>query len=533
MVTVTTKGFDDDITSTDYNAILNKIQNGTDQDVNIYKIVVNSTEVITHSLAVQNITSISMSNTLTVTHTGTNKGISVTVSNATVNADNCLYLESASTASTSTLHLAYFKATAATFDRSVLELETAGIGHGLAINYTGTLADSRYALYIHSNTAQTNSSYLAYFLQDNASSTASVIGIKNDGSGENITDGTASWTQDHKLSGFASISGTTLTDETASISAGAISGVTTLSMSGTLTLSANSAAITHSGTTTLAITSTSGTVSVESVTFTGAAISGVSTIGMSGTLTLSANSANITHSGTTSLTIASTSGTVAIESVVFTGAAISGVSSISGKYAAFTVANTENNVPLTLTQNDTTNNPNTCAIINDGTGNTIDIDSNGATGRSISISHASSEHGISINHVTTAMASANGLVNINSAIEETNADGYLLRINNDHASSVNVVAYLKNDGTGQLMSLVQNGNAAHINFSGDPTPGSPADGDFWFSGTNLILRVASTSNNIAMSAGTTGGTGSAGAGKQYVEMNVGGTIFKMLHDGTV
>ena len=35
------------------------------------------------------------------------------------------------------------------------------------------------------------------------------------------------------------------------------------------------------------------------------------------------------------------------------------------------------------------------------------------------------------------------------------------------------------------------------------------------------------------SDGTTGGTGSAGAGNQYVELEINGTTYKVLHDGTV
>lgn len=48
------------------------------------------------------------------------------------------------------------------------------------------------------------------------------------------TDGTASWSSS-SLSGFTSISGTTITDTVASINAGALSGVTTIGMSGDLT----------------------------------------------------------------------------------------------------------------------------------------------------------------------------------------------------------------------------------------------------------------------------------------------------------
>jgi hypothetical protein len=37
----------------------------------------------------------------------------------------------------------------------------------------------------------------------------------------------------------------------------------------------------------------------------------------------------------------------------------------------------------------------------------------------------------------------------------------------------------------------------------------------------------------ATSDGTTGGTGSAGAGTQYVSLTIGGTTYKVLHDGPV
>jgi hypothetical protein len=38
---------------------------------------------------------------------------------------------------------------------------------------------------------------------------------------------------------------------------------------------------------------------------------------------------------------------------------------------------------------------------------------------------------------------------------------------------------------------------------------------------------------IGTSTGTTGGTGSAGSGKQYVELKVGATTYKILTDGTI
>jgi hypothetical protein len=46
-------------------------------------------------------------------------------------------------------------------------------------------------------------------------------------------------------------------------------------------------------------------------------------------------------------------------------------------------------------------------------------------------------------------------------------------------------------------------------------------------GSYLKERSAADSDIAA------GGVGSAGAGNQYVELNIGGTTYKVLHDGTV
>jgi len=56
-------------------------------------------------------------------------------------------------------------------------------------------------------------------------------------------------------------------------------------------------------------------------------------------------------------------------------------------------------------------------------------------------------------------------------------------------------------------------------------------------GQTLYVKESGTGNTgwgaIATSSTTTGGTGSAGAGNQYVELNIGGVTYKVLHDGTV
>merc|ERR1711871_28415 len=127
----------------------------------------------------------------------------------------------------------------------------------------------------------------------------------------------------------------TLTDDTVTVAGSVVATGVDVNgngdVSGTLTMSGNAAAITHSGSTSLTISSGK-FVDVESIRFTQAAI-GISSdtdlitltantvtvagsvvatdidlngdADVSGTLTLSGNAAAITHSGSTSLTISS------------------------------------------------------------------------------------------------------------------------------------------------------------------------------------------------------------------------------------
>lgn len=89
---------------------------------------------------------------------------------------------------------------------------------------------------------------------------------------------------------------------------------------------------------------------------------------------------------------------------------------------------------------------------------------------------------------------------------------------------------------------VRNGNSLEIfdSTNTDKLDASHDGVDFNFTFTNTTdVNFTNASaykidgNDIATSGGTTGGTGSAGAGNQYVELDIGGTIYKVLHDGTV
>jgi hypothetical protein len=50
---------------------------------------------------------------------------------------------------------------------------------------------------------------------------------------------------------------------------------------------------------------------------------------------------------------------------------------------------------------------------------------------------------------------------------------------------------------------------------------------------NFTNVVTHEGRGLASSSGTTGGSGSAGSGNQYIELTVGGSTYKVLHDGTV
>ncbi|GBG16068.1 Hypothetical Protein FCC1311_115592, partial [Hondaea fermentalgiana] len=111
-----------------------------------------------------------------------------------------------------------------------------------------------------------------------------------------------------------------------------------VTMSGDLTNSAGdilltssaAQAITHTGAAAADLSiSSGGNVDIQGVLFNGNAMSAVSTLAMTGDLTLSAAAATITHSGATSLTIISSSGPVVVEGVTMSSQALSDVTDIT------------------------------------------------------------------------------------------------------------------------------------------------------------------------------------------------------------
>jgi hypothetical protein len=70
-----------------------------------------------------------------------------------------------------------------------------------------------------------------------------------------------------------------------------------------------------------------------------------------------------------------------------------------------------------------------------------------------------------------------------------------------------------------------------------PTSGEYEVGDLIVVDGSFMFCVTAGSpgifQHIPTSSGTTGGTGSAGSGKQYVELKIDGTTYKVLHDGAI
>lgn len=73
------------------------------------------------------------------------------------------------------------------------------------------------------------------------------------------------------------------------------------------------------------------------------------------------------------------------------------------------------------------------------------------------------------------------------------------------------------------------GSSGYSGYSGDATSGY--SGKSGYSGRSGYSGISGYSG--VAGPGATGGTGSAGPGSQYVTLDIGGTVYKLLHDGTI
>ena len=101
------------------------------------------------------------------------------------------------------------------------------------------------------------------------------------------------------------------------------------------------------------------------------------------------------------------------------------------------------------------------------------------------------------------------------------------------ASSLGLNTFIWVEGYIRELYLSASTTTRHpLNIPRGLNPTTPVDGDVWYlSNDGLMFYDDTATHSIAMSDGGTGGAGSAGAGNQYIEIEVNGNVYKVLHDG--
>lgn len=175
------------------------------------------------------------------------------------------------------------------------------------------------------------------------------------------------------------------------------------------------------------------------------------------------------------------------------------------------IANGQNKT-ITITNNDTTNNQKTLNIVSSTlSGVDMEITNTGAsstskllrlvqtsgsgTGSLLTVENSGKGNGMVI--------APNGNLNdfkfgldIYTNTAQTSTSSALLRVRSDNAASASTLSIFWQDGSGVCQELQSNGNGAHLRFTGDPTNPTPTDGDLWFDGTNLKIRIGATTYNV-------------------------------------
>jgi hypothetical protein len=138
-------------------------------------------------------------------------------------------------------------------------------------------------------------------------------------------------------------------------------------------------------------------------------------------------------------------------------------------------------------------------VVNAGTGASIEIDQNG-NGRSISIAHDGTAQAVRVDSTgtanifhaqfTSALANNAHAIYVYTNTAQTNSSS-LCKLDMNNASSTAPLLILDQGGT----------NAAHINFIGDPTNASPADGDLWYTGSALNFYDGSSTTDLLAGGG--------------------------------
>lgn len=137
-------------------------------------------------------------------------------------------------------------------------------------------------------------------------------------------------------------------------------------------------------------------------------------------------------------------------------------------------------------------------LVNDGTGKTLNIEASGTRDSTIALIRVYDNSASLVQEYRAGLLiqTNNGSnTSYTAEFRRDAGDGTILYLHANNAESNHEVAYFLHnhvDTTTPVLILGHNGNGSHLRFTGDPLNSSPTDGDFWFDGTDLKIKVGAT-----------------------------------------
>lgn len=139
----------------------------------------------------------------------------------------------------------------------------------------------------------------------------------------------------------------------------------------------------------------------------------------------------------------------------------------SSKAIDITLANTTNDIALTVTQNDVTNNPNAVTITNTGTGDSLFINHDGASGQCIEIDAEQTSGNVILVNADAAPSTSQNLMQFSSNVADAAVGRTLLFLVNEHADADSTVCMgYRQDGADNIIENVDSATGARLTSAG-------------------------------------------------------------------
>ncbi len=189
-----------------------------------------------------------------------------------------------------------------------------------------------------------------------------------------------------------------------------------------------------------------------------------------------------------------------------------GIANLNYNASVLTALSSSNKIPLVINQNDTTNNPNALNISNTGTGNSLNIAHNGGTNNPAvkvvttgTTGGGNNVLGLELESTTATTGAAINMLWNSAGFTSTGGYG-VVNVRQLHASATGHALVVEQAGTGAGISI-KSGRVAlaasttatpSMNIASGTAPTSPTDGDIWFDGTNLKMRVSGSTKTFTL-----------------------------------